>query len=77
MPIPLILGLMELLKMAVPIIQKEVNAGNIPVEKQRELLDAYNDLRDNLDKYFDGPEWQIDSDEDQPVPPVVPPTSTK
>lgn len=73
MPLPLILGLMELLKMAVPIIQKEVNAGNIPIEKQRELLDAYNDLRDNLDKYFDGPEWQIDPDEDQPVPPVGPP----
>ena len=68
MPVALILGLMDLLKIAVPAIQKEVNAGNVTIEQQKQVLDAYNDLRANLDQHFEGPEWDIEPDEIPPSP---------
>lgn len=63
--IALALMAMQLAQQAVPVLQNAFQSGEISIEKQKEVLDAYNALSDNLDAAFSGPQWQIDPD---PVP---------
>lgn len=67
----IILGIIELLKWAVPEIEKDIAAGLIPVEKQQQVKDAFVDLADHLDEKFSAPEWQIDPDPKPATPTVV------
>jgi hypothetical protein len=47
-----------ILEKALPAIQEQVKKGQIPVEKQQEVLDKLNKLR-SVETGFTGPEWQV------------------
>lgn len=60
--VALALMALQLAKLAVPVLQDAFKSGEVTIERQKEVLDAYNALSDDLDAAFSGPEWKIDPD---------------
>lgn len=60
--IALALAALQLAKQAVPVLQNAFKSGDVTIEQQKEVLDAYNALSDDLDAAFSGPEWKIEPD---------------
>lgn len=60
--VALALMALQLAKLAVPVLQDAFKSGDVTIEQQKEVLDAYNALSDDLDAAFSGPEWKIEPD---------------
>lgn len=51
---------LELLDKLIPIIDRNVRAGDVTAEEQQALKDKADKLRAGLDTAFDAPHWKID-----------------
>lgn len=54
----LLSGIIALANEAVPQVRAMFDRGEITKEQQDKLLADYQNLRNNLDAFFSGPEWQ-------------------
>lgn len=68
------LALIDLVDRMLPVIQGLHLAGDVSVEEQQKVLDAYNALRTKGDAAFSDPAWQISGTGGSPVetPEAVP-----
>ena len=55
----LINAFLALVEQLLPVL-KTLNGGDITAEQQAALRARYENLRDNLDQQFSGPEWQVE-----------------
>ena len=58
----LALGLIQLAKQAIPVVEDLFKKGQITKEHQQKVLDDYNALKAAGDAAFTGDEWTIDPD---------------
>jgi hypothetical protein len=56
--IALLSGIIALANEAIPQVRAMFDQGKITKEQQDKLLADYQQLRDNLDSAFSGPEWE-------------------
>lgn len=56
--IALLSGIIALANEAIPQVRAMFDRGEITKEQQEKLLADYQNLRDNLDDFFSGPEWE-------------------
>jgi len=52
---------LALVKALIPEIQRLTKTGEISVEEQFKTLHAYNELKNNLEEYFSGEEWRLET----------------
>lgn len=50
---------LSLLEQLIPVIAEKVKRGDVPADKQQELLTRYQSLKARADGQFSGPEWEI------------------
>lgn len=58
----LALGVLQLGKQVIPLVQQLFQKGQITADQQKKILKEYNDLKAAGDAAFSGEEWQIEPD---------------
>lgn len=44
-----------------PLVEQAAKKGDITPEQQKAVRDKYNLLKDQADRMFEGPEWQVEN----------------
>lgn len=60
--VPFLLGALDLLTRLIPVVQKLHIGGQVSIEDQAKIRNAYNTFRDAGDAAFEGPEWKLSSE---------------